>query len=71
MIQPSSLVLGKTYRALRPARVGYLGEWNDRTIIHLTGISVQYDGPAVRIGRRYPTISRDKFCKWAAGVIEE
>lgn len=29
------------------------------------GTRIQYDGPAVAIGRRYPTVTTQAFARWA------
>jgi len=33
--------------------------------ISADGRSVQYDGAAVRMGQRYPSVSADAFARWA------
>lgn len=54
---------GRFYRAKKPGNVrGYV---NDRQIIYLSPNTVQYDGPAVAMGRNYPKVSREQFEKWA------
>lgn len=69
------LVVGATYRAKRPKNFTTLSlrqVMNDRTITWMSrdGSQVQYDGPAVRAGRRYPTVSADTFREWASHRIE-
>jgi len=61
----TDLVVGATFRAKNPRRVLGTGENNDRTIIWRGRETLQYDGPAVRNGSRYPTVRFDAFLKWA------
>lgn len=63
----NDLRVGRTYRAKRPAASGNFFEplINDRTITWIGGGKVQYDGPAVAIGRRRPIVDADAFIKWA------
>lgn len=61
------LKIGRTYRAKKPAKAG---DWrgpliNDRTIKWIGFEEVQYDGPSVKIGARYPKVSMEKFLSWA------
>lgn len=68
------LQVGATYRARRPRKVVRLfaeSEWNDRTIIWMDGTRVQYDGPAVKFGSKYPTTTIEKFLAWAGHRLEE
>lgn len=62
-----TLQVGRTYRAKKPAKAG--DAWNvlvnDRTIVWVGSCEVQYCGPVVRIGRRYPKVAKDKFLAWA------
>lgn len=59
------LKIGRTYRAKNPAPAG-TGYFNDRQILWMDslGQTIQYDGPAVAFGRKYPKISREQFVKW-------
>lgn len=57
------LVRGRTYRAKKPANSG--GVVNDRTLLHVGMFEVQYDGPAVPLGRKYPKVTIEAFRKWA------
>lgn len=63
---------GKTYRGKHPKRVGFDGCFNDRTVIWLSPLRtrVQYDGPAVADGRRYPMVTMHKFLQWASHEVE-
>ncbi|MCE8042478.1 hypothetical protein HOP60_09960 [Halomonas daqingensis] len=60
---------GRTYRAKKPREV-WIGfserVANDRTVLWANGIHVQYDGPAVKPGRRYPTVTVEVFRAWAS-----
>jgi len=63
------LIKGRVYRAKKPANCN--GYYNDRQIVWTGTSSVQYDGPAVRNGQRYPTVSREKFESWAGEDVTE
>jgi hypothetical protein len=67
MSQELILTVGNTYRAKKPCRAGQSSCVNDRTIIWMSmgGSQIQYDGPAVGIGAKYPTVSREAFLAWA------
>lgn len=67
------LRVGATYRAKRPRRYFTLrGDYhNDRTILWVDERNVQYDGPAVADGRRYPVVTREEFLKWASHEVTE
>ena len=61
------LKIGRTYRAKKPAKAG---DWrnpsiNDRTIKWIGFEEIQYDGPSVKAGARYPKVSIEKFLSWA------
>lgn len=62
------LIVGHTYVAKRPARVGTIDDplWNDRQIVWVGMCEVQYDSPSVAFGRRLPKVSHDQFRRWAA-----
>lgn len=67
------LKVGRTYRAKKPAKAG---DWrnpqvNDRTIKWIGHEEIQYDGPSVAIGRKYPKVSREKFLAWAASDVTD
>lgn len=55
------LAQGSTYSARTGSRSP------ERTVLWISpdGRRVQYDGPAVRIGRNYPVVSAEAFAKWA------
>lgn len=60
-----NIIEGRCYRAKRPAYAN--GFVNDRCVIRINRTlgTVQYDGPAVAMGRHYPTVSIDTFERWA------
>lgn len=66
-----TLTVGRTYRAKKPANSR--GLVNDRTILWIgaLGMTVQYDGPAVAMGRHYPKVSREDFLKWAGRDVTD
>lgn len=57
------LKVARTYRAKKPRESR--GFVNDRTVIYIGTNFVQYDGPAVGVGRRYSKVSTSDFLKWA------
>lgn len=61
------LKVGRTYRAKKPAPsdASRAALVNDRTVIWVGEFDVQYDGPAVAIGRKLPRVSKEAFLKWA------
>jgi len=74
--EPLTLVVGRTYRAKRPAPCQAPGFFrqqivNDRTIIFIGLDTVQYDGPAVADGRHYPKVTIEAFRKWAARDVTD
>lgn len=61
------LKVGQWYRAKNPREVGMLfnRELNDRKILYISFFGeIQYDGPAVKQGAKYPKITVEKFLKW-------
>ena len=70
MLSADDLVCGATYRGKRPRRYG--DGYNDRTIIFGPAWGrVQYDGPAVRNGRHYPSVTVEQFLNWAGSRVEQ
>lgn len=68
-LSPQSLKPGRVYRAQKPrCSNGYV---NDRQIIWTNGEQVQYNGPAVAAGRRYPIIPMVQFLQWASHDVTE
>lgn len=62
-----TLTVGRTYRAKKPSRINdFLRPLvNDRTIRWIGAFELQYDGPSVRNGSRYPRMSIELFRQWA------
>lgn len=60
---------GRVYRAKRPTNCG--GYYNDRQVLFVGINTVQYDGPAVGVGRHYPTIPMEKFQAWAGEDVTD
>ena len=60
---------GRTYRAKKPANCK--GFFNDRTVIYVGHFDVQYDGPAVSNGSHYPSVTKEKFLKWAGRDVTD
>jgi len=69
------LQVGRAYRAKKPAQAGsFLNSYyNDRQILWMSGDGsiVQYDGPAVGHGRKYPKVTREAFEKWASHDVTD
>lgn len=65
------LIVGHTYRAKRPAPASN-GCVNDRTIIWMGGHDrLQYDGPTVGLGAKFPACTVEQFRKWAARDVTD
>ena len=70
--EPLELRVGRAYRAKKPKRCGIFSpKYDDRQIKWLSKFSVQYDSPSVKNGRKYPTVSREKFLSWAARDVTD
>ena len=74
-LKPDDIKTGKTYRAKRPKRLAFTNAHNDRTVLWMSSVGsistkVQYNSPAVHIGRRYPIVPMEKFLKWASHEVE-
>lgn len=65
----ADIQVGKHYRAKHPQRVGFLEELNDRTVIYVGVRTVQYDGPSVSFGQKYPSVTMEAFLKWASHEV--
>ena len=59
---------GHFYRAKNPVKCDD-GGFNDRVVLWVSYSNVQYDSPTVRQGRHYPTVTLEKFLKWAGKEI--
>lgn len=64
------IIVGHCYRAKRPRQAGF-GHVNDRDVIYRDQDSVQYDGPAVKFGRRKPVVSIEDFLAWAGADVTD
>ena len=66
------IVKGRVYRAKKPAQAGW-NLVNDRQVIYINTLDgmLQYDGPAVANGRKYPRVSIEAFIKWAARDVTD
>lgn len=74
MLAAEDIQRGRIYRARRPKQRFTLAlgdHYNDREVIWVSQgrTQVQYDGPAVRLGSRYPMVSMEKFLQWAGKDI--
>lgn len=63
------LVVGKTYRGKRYLE-NFLGKNNNRRILWMGSNEVQYDADNIKDGRHYPTVSIEKFLKWAKEEVK-
>ncbi len=61
--------INKCYRAKKPRESR--GYYNDRVVIWMSDYEVQYDGPAVANGRKYPTVPLNKFEEWAGADVTD
>ena len=65
-LESKDLVVGKTYRAKKPKKSNlFSDDLNDRTILWKGTTQVQFDGPEVKQGSKYPRLDIEKFLKWA------
>lgn len=66
------LKIGRCYRAKKPRPVGQFTSCaNDRQILRITADRVQYDGPCVHAGRKYPSVSKEEFLEWASHDVTD
>ena len=66
------LKVGRCYRAKKPRPAGQLESYaNDRQIVYIGSCTVQYDGPSVHAGRKYPEVSKEKFIAWASHDVTD
>jgi hypothetical protein len=63
------IIKGRVYRAKNPANLG--GLFNDRQVLYVGLEFVQYDGPAVVNGRKYPKVTHEAFAKWAGRDVTD
>lgn len=64
--------IGRVYEAKKPQRSA-CGLVNDRQVEYISsaGNYVQYDGPSVAPGRRFPTVTMEQFLKWAGKDVTD
>jgi len=62
------LEAGDTYRGKKPRRVGE--QYDDRTILYVGMRTVQYDSVNVAQGRRFPSVSTERFLQWASHKVD-
>jgi len=60
--------VGQIWRAKTPRNVA--GLVNDRVIRYVGMYNVQYDGPSVANGRKYPLMKFEDFEKWAGRLLD-
>ena len=62
---------GRVYRGKKPRNCR--GFYNDRQVLWISedGEKIQYDSPTVAIGRKFPTIPREKFEAWAGDDVTQ
>jgi hypothetical protein len=68
-LDTDQIIVGRKYRAKRPARNWLSGEIeNDRIVLWIDSerSTVQYDSHTVGLGRHYPKVTMEKFIKWAS-----
>ena len=68
-MEAKEIIVGHCYEAKRIRTNGY-GEINDRQVLYISAglfgdVTVQYDSPTIKDGRRYPSVTMEKFLKWA------
>jgi hypothetical protein len=68
--EPLPLIAGHVYEAKTP-RLAASGFINDRQIVWVGIEEVQYDGPTVRLGSRYPRVTHEQFREWAGRDITD
>jgi hypothetical protein len=71
-MEAKEIVVGNYYRAKKPKKL-FDGGYDDRRILYISQgqREVQYDSPTVGNGRRYPTITMERFLKWVGKQITE
>ena len=63
--------VGRVFAAKKPKRVGFSGFWDDRQILWAGRDQIQYDSPALGLGRRYPMVTRQAFEAWAGQDVTD
>lgn len=67
------LNVGRIYRGKRPKPIAISDNidsdrrplFDDRLVVWISGNKVQYDSPSVKLGRKLPKVSLERFLKWA------
>ena len=65
------LIRNHFYSAKRRQYIGLCDMLNDRQILHIGLDSVQYDSPTVRDGRHFPTVTKERFLRWAMDDVTD
>lgn len=67
-----TLIVGHVYEAKRQTAIGLFPRLvNDRQIVWVGLMEVQYDSPTVAHGRKYPKVSHEAFRRWAARDVTD
>jgi hypothetical protein len=74
-VTANDVKVGRIFSAKRPSVSGdiFCPVYNDRQVVHVDalGLLVQYDSPAVKLGRHYPRVPMEKFLKWAGADVTD
>lgn len=73
-LQANDIQVGRVYSAKRPTVNGWLEPLiNDRSVrwIDSGKTLVQYDGPSVARGRKFPVVAMEKFLSWARADVTD
>lgn len=73
-LQASDIQIGRVYSAKRSSALGFFEPLlNDRAVrwIDSGRTLVQYDGPSVAQGRKYPVVTMEKFLSWARADVTD
>lgn len=65
---------GHVYRAKHPRKRYTLGlgdHFTDREVVYVDERRVQYDGPHIKLGQHFPTVSMDEFLAWVGKDVTE
>lgn len=72
-LESKDLIVGHVYKGKNPRKTGSFLEpvWNDREVVWIGIMEVQYDGPTVKTGQKFPRVSIEKFLGWASEDITD
>jgi hypothetical protein len=74
-LKAKDIIVGHSYEAKRPRRVGRIGDdlVNDRQVTYVSSVGnyVQYDSPTVSDGRCLPVLDMDKFLAWVGRDVTD